>query len=122
MYLKRHSLVEWAGAVGFRAPTVACRPNLQFFILKQRSKIMNTITLDFTPEIFSSLRLAPHEFPQALRLAAAIYWYSKGIISQEKAALLANLDRTDFLLTLAREQVDAFIVDFEDLQRKLDRG
>ena len=28
----------------------------------------------------------------------------------------------DFLLSLAREGVDAFLVDFDDLQRELERG
>ena len=83
---------------------------------------MSTITLHFSPEIFSALRLSPHEFSEQLCLAAAIYWYSKGLISQEKAAQIANLDRTDFLLTLAREKVDAFVVDFQDLRQELDRG
>jgi predicted HTH domain antitoxin len=57
-----------------------------------------------------------------LRLAAAIHWYQRGQISQEKAAQIAGLDRTDFLLALAREGVDAFVVDFDDLKRELERG
>jgi predicted HTH domain antitoxin len=52
---------------------------------------------------------------QELRLAAAIYWYQRGEISQEKASNIAGLDRIDFLMALSREQVDAFIVDFDDL-------
>lgn len=32
------------------------------------------------------------------------------------------MDRTDFLMALSREQVDAFRVDFDDLERKLARG
>ncbi|NJL86079.1 MAG: UPF0175 family protein [Leptolyngbyaceae cyanobacterium SM1_1_3] len=42
--------------------------------------------------------------------------------SQEKAAQIAGLDRTDFLMALAREQVDAFQVDFDDLEQELSRG
>ena len=57
-----------------------------------------------------------------MRLAAAIHWYTRGEISQEKAAQIAGLDRTDFLLALAREQVDAFVVNIEDLKREIDRG
>lgn len=59
---------------------------------------------------------------EALRLAAAIHGYERGKISQEKAAHVAGLDRTDFLLALAREQADAFVVDIDDLKRELDRG
>ncbi len=57
-----------------------------------------------------------------MRLAAAIHWYEHGAISQEKAAQVAGLDRTDFLLALTREGSDAFIVDIKDLKRELDRG
>jgi predicted HTH domain antitoxin len=83
---------------------------------------MTTVSLELPEEIFSALRLSPDEFVRELRLAAAIYWYERGEISQEKAANIAGLDRTDFLLMLAREQVDAFTVDFDDLQRELERG
>lgn len=83
---------------------------------------MTTITLQLPDEVFSALRRSPEEFGQALRLAAAIYWYSRGEITQEKAAQLAGLDRTDFLLALAREKVDSFPVDLEELRRELGIG
>jgi predicted HTH domain antitoxin len=83
---------------------------------------MTTITLQLPEDVFSALRRSPGEFGRALRLAGAIYWYQRGEISQEKAAQLAGLDRTDFLLALAREKVDSFVVDFEDLKRELPLG
>ena len=83
---------------------------------------MRTVTLDLPEEVFSALRRSPEEFVRELRLAAAIHWYERGEISQEKAAYVAGLDRTDFLLALAREQVDAFVVDLNDLKLELDRG
>ena len=43
-------------------------------------------------------------------------------ISQEKAAQVAELDRTDFPLALARERVDACAVNIEDLKHEIDRG
>lgn len=55
-------------------------------------------------------------------LAAAIHWYERDEISQEKAAQIAGLDRLDFLSALAREQANAFVVDIADLKRELDRG
>ena len=82
---------------------------------------MTTIKLEFPEDVFSALRCTPEEFAGELRLAAAIYWYQRGAMSQEKAASVAGLDRTDFLLTLAREQVDAFVVDWGDLERELHR-
>lgn len=83
---------------------------------------MTSLTLELPEGVFSSLRRSPSEFGRELRLAAAIHWYGRGQISQEKAAQVAGLDRTDFLMALAREGVDAFVVDFEDLQRELERG
>ena len=83
---------------------------------------MPTVSLDLPEDVFSALRRSPDEFVRELRLAAAIHWYERGEISQEKAADIAGLDRTDFLLALAREQADAFVVDFDDLKRELDRG
>ena len=78
---------------------------------------MASLTLQLPDDAFSALRRSPEEFGRELRLAAAIHWYAKGEISQEKAAGIAGLDRTDFLLALARERVDAFVVDFDELKR-----
>ena len=83
---------------------------------------MTTITLELPDEILSALRRSPTELTRDLRIAAAMYWYGRGMISQERAAALAGLDRTDFLLALSREQVDAFVVDLDDLKAELDRG
>ena len=69
-----------------------------------------------------SLASITGEFVREMRLAAAIHWYARGEISQEKAAQIAALDRTDFLLALARERVDAFALNFADLKRGIDRG
>lgn len=81
---------------------------------------MPTVSFDLPDEVFSSLRLSPEEFVRALRLAAAIYWYERREISQEKAAHIAGLDRNNFLLALAREQADILVVDFDDLKRELE--
>lgn len=78
--------------------------------------------VDLPVEVFSALRRSPEEFVREMRLAAAIHWYGRGEISQEKAAQIAGLDRTDFLLALARAGVDAFAVDVDDLRRELGRG
>ena len=56
-----------------------------------------------------------------MRLAAAMLWYSRGMVSQSKAAEIAGLNRADFLRALARHEMDVFVVDFDDLQREVDR-
>ena len=83
---------------------------------------MTTITIEVPEAAFSALRRSPAELTRELPLAAAMHWYGRGVVSQELAAEIAGLDRTDFLLALAREQVGAFVVDLDDLKRELERG
>jgi predicted HTH domain antitoxin len=83
---------------------------------------MTPITLQMPDDVFAALRRSPDEFARELRLAAAVHWYSRGEISQEKAAEIAGLNRKEFLLALAREKVDVFLVDFDDLKRELALG
>ncbi|MFN6514728.1 MAG: UPF0175 family protein [Nostoc sp. CreGUA01] len=83
---------------------------------------MTRVNLDLPEEVFSARRLPPDDFVRDMRLAAAIYWYQKGEVSQEKAAQIAGLNRRDFLAALAREQIDVFTVNFDDLQQELNRG
>jgi len=83
---------------------------------------MMEITIKLDEDVLSALRRSPDEFANQMRLAAAIYWYKRGEISQENAAQVAGLDRTDFLVALTRQGEDAFVVDFADLDRELQRG
>jgi predicted HTH domain antitoxin len=83
---------------------------------------MRAITVDVPEEAFAALRRSPAEFAREMRLAAAIHWYSRGEISQERAAAIAALDRTDFLLALAERRVDAFTVDWESLDEEVNRA
>lgn len=82
---------------------------------------MILIELDLPAEVVAALNCTPAAFAGKLRLAAAIHWYRQGRLSQECAAGLAGLDRTDFLLALARERIDVFVVDPSDLKRELRR-
>ena len=83
---------------------------------------MPTVKMDFSEDVFSALRRSPEEFAREMRLAAAIYWYARGELSQEKAAQIAGMDRTDFLAALAQRRVDVFTVDVEELKREIDDG
>jgi predicted HTH domain antitoxin len=80
------------------------------------------ITLQLPEEALAALRRSPDEFAREMRLAAAIHWYERGQISQEKAAGIAGLTRTAFLAALAREQQEAFLVDMDDVRREIERG
>ena len=85
-----------------------------------RSVAMPTVTFDLPDDVLSALRRSPEEFAHDMRLAAAIHWYSRGVISQERAAHIAGLDRAGFLAALARERVEVFAVDADELRRELD--
>ena len=82
---------------------------------------MTTVTMDFPADVFSALRRSPEEFAIEMRLAAAIFWYSRGEVSQGKAADIAGMTRVQFIDELARRTVDAFVVDPSDLKKELQR-
>lgn len=79
------------------------------------------VVFDFPPGFFSALRGSPEEFADEMRLAAAIHWYSQGIISQGKAAEIAGLDRARFLDELYRRKVPAIQITPEELREELRR-
>jgi predicted HTH domain antitoxin len=81
--------------------------------------MMTTLAIELPEEIFSSLKRTPKDFLLQMRLASAIHWYARGEISQEKAALIAGLDRVDFLAALAREEIEVFSVDIASLEQEL---
>ena len=83
---------------------------------------MQTVTMELPEGVFSALRRSPDEFAREMRLAAAMLWYSRGEVSQEKAAEIAGLDRTDFLAALAEKRIDVFAVDVDGLKEELKRG
>jgi predicted HTH domain antitoxin len=74
-----------------------------------------TISFDFDASAFGALRLAPSEFAREMRIAAAVQWYAQGIVSQGKAAELAQLTRAEFLDELFRRKVPASQVNPDEL-------
>lgn len=83
---------------------------------------MVDLSIQMPDEAFSSLKQPPREFVKQLRLAAAIHWYTRGEISMEKGAIIAGIDRVDFLETLASRQVNVFNVDMESLRKELENA
>jgi predicted HTH domain antitoxin len=83
---------------------------------------MAILTMDVPDKVLAALRNNPEQFASEMRLAAAAAWYEQGRVSQEVAAQIAGLSRTDFLLALARMGKDSFQVDFRDLDKELARG
>jgi predicted HTH domain antitoxin len=82
---------------------------------------MAQVVFDFPPTVFSALRKAPEEFAVEMRLAAAIHWYSQGMVSQGKAAEIAGVSRTEFLEELFIRKIPAVQVTIEELREELRR-
>ena len=83
---------------------------------------MSTVEIPLPDSLLAALRRAPHEMVRELSVAAAIHWYQQGMLSMERAAEAAQMNRKEFLVELARRRVDVFVVDEEDLARELAHG
>ncbi len=83
---------------------------------------MKTITLEIPDNATALDWCSEDEFPAQLRLAAAIFWYDRGLISQGKGAAIAGLSRADFIQALSQAQVNPLQVTPEDLNAELERA
>jgi predicted HTH domain antitoxin len=82
---------------------------------------MPTITIDVPAGALSALRLSPAEFAKEIRVAAALLWYSRGELSQSKAAEIAGTSRAAFIDELAHRRIPVVQVTAEELQDEIDR-
>ena len=78
---------------------------------------MNTVqvTLELPRTVLSALRKEPAAFVADMRVAAAVKWYELEIVSQAKAAEIADLSRAEFLFALQRFGVSPFQSSIEEL-------
>jgi predicted HTH domain antitoxin len=83
---------------------------------------MTTLTIELPEGILAALRRSPREAEKDVRLAAAIDWYRRGVVSQGKAAEIAGIPRADFIDELAARKIDVFEVDIEELKREIELG
>ena len=82
---------------------------------------MKSITLEM-PDTASELDwCSEDEFPAQLRLAAAIFWYDRGLISQGKGAEIAGLTRAGFIKALSEAEVNPLQVTSEEMKAELER-
>lgn len=73
------------------------------------------LSIDLPEDVFSILRTDPPHFMKEMQLAAAVKWFELGLISQAKAAELADLSRQDFIHSLSRFQVSPIQMTPEEL-------
>ena len=82
---------------------------------------MPVVTIDLPEQTIANLGGTPEEFAREMRLAAAIFWYARGEISQGKGAEIAGLSRREFIEELSRAQVDAIQINDEELRDEVER-
>ncbi len=78
------------------------------------------VSLDLPRGVFSALRQDPTQFVAEMRLAAAAKWYEMGRLSQAKAAEVAGLSRTEFLLALSQFGVSPFQYSADEIVAEVD--
>ncbi len=81
-----------------------------------------TITVQVPDALLEGLAESPEALGQEIRLAAAIYLYSRGLISQGKGAEIAGVSRWEFIQALGRAEVPACQVTSEELQEEVERA
>jgi len=81
---------------------------------------MATLTIEVPEGVLSALRQSPSEAERDVRLAAAIDWFRRGLVSQGRAAEIAGLARADFIDELAARKIDVFQVDFDAPKREME--
>ncbi len=83
---------------------------------------MKTITIEIPDDAVLPFGGSDEEFARELRLAAAMFWYDRGLISQGKGAEIAGLTRAGFIDALGKAEVDVFQVTGEELKAELERS
>lgn len=83
---------------------------------------MTSVSVQFPTDVFSALRKSPVEVANEMRLAAALLWYARGVLSQGKAAEIAGLSRSAFIDALAANEISASQETLEDLDEALARA
>ncbi|MBM4081696.1 MAG: UPF0175 family protein [Planctomycetes bacterium] len=67
-----------------------------------------TLRIEVDEEVLLSMNKDMEELGKEMRLAAAVKWYELGLISQERAARMAGMNRAEFIFSLARFRVSPF--------------
>lgn len=85
-------------------------------------EMAHSVAIEVSDETLAALRRDPDTYASDLRLAAAAKLYEIGEVSQEIAAEIAGLTRTEFMLGARRFQVSPFQETAASLAEQLTRG
>jgi predicted HTH domain antitoxin len=82
---------------------------------------MKTIKIEFPDDTALPFGDSDEQFAREFRLAAAIFWYDRGLISQGKAAEIAGMTRVDFIDALGEANVSAIQLTVDELEAELEQ-
>lgn len=80
---------------------------------------MNTLTIDYPPEVLWALQQEPEEFEADARLLLAVKLYEIGKLTTGLAAQLAGMPRSAFIFLLGRYGLSPFGETPEELEDDL---
>src|SRR5262249_28013762 len=80
------------------------------------------ITIEIPDDLTPRFAASDDELARQFRLAAAIFWYDQGLISQGKGAEIAGLSRREVIEALGRAEVRAIQITDEELKEEVERN
>jgi predicted HTH domain antitoxin len=84
--------------------------------------MMNTLSIEYSPEVLWALQQEPEEFEQEAHLLLAIKLYELGRLSTGLAARLAGIPRITFMFLLGRYGLSPFGGSPEELTKDLEHA
>jgi hypothetical protein len=81
--------------------------------------VMPTVPFDVPEGALSALRLSPPKFVKEMRIATALLWYSRGEITQSKAAEIAGNSRAGLIDELAHRRIPVVQATPEELNKEM---
>ena len=83
---------------------------------------MRTVTIELPDQLPPLLGASDDQVPREARLALAIVWYDRCLISQGKGAEIAGLTRAEFIDELGRANVSAIQTSAEELRTETEQA
>ena len=99
----------------YTAPTTMAATPLVLPATPEYATFMVDIQFSLPEEALASLRQDPNGFSCEMRVAAAVKWYELELISQQRAAEIAGLSRSEFIAALQRFGVSPFQYSAEEI-------
>ncbi len=82
---------------------------------------MKTITIEIPEDLPPAVGASDEDVAREARLALAILWYDRGLISQGKGAEIAGLTRAEFIDELGRANVSAIQTSVDELREEMEQ-